>query len=59
MVSITIYPIQIFIGFCIGLLSGGTLFALISTGDQWSTGFGEGWNRGCEYSKEKIENKDN
>lgn len=54
MISITIYPVQLFIGFVIGIMAGGMIIGLLSIGEQWEKGFGDGWKCGSEYKETRM-----
>lgn len=54
MVSISFHVISLVIGFFIGMLGGGFIFAMISVSDQWHQGFSNGYNSHVRYMEKVL-----
>lgn len=52
-VTVNIDIIWLVIGIMIGFLCGGTLLSLLSLGEQWNKGFGDGWSAATERNKKE------
>ena len=51
MVSFSLHMTSLLIGIIIGILISSFVFFLVSLGRTLETGFGEGWDCGCKYTK--------
>lgn len=54
-VTVNIDIIWLVVGIIIGFLGGGTLLCILSMGEQWSMGFGKGWNAAIKSERNKKE----